>query len=117
MMMGRIMNDRELIKYMLDRYGLTKNQLGRLNDVSGRTIANWMAGAPISESHANGLKVICERLEESADGDTPEARRNSLLNTVHGMSKYRRLVIEFANNGETINDPVFDVKSQLGVYD
>lgn len=67
--------------------GLSGAQLARLLGVSRRSIQAWIAGAPMSPSHAERVHLVLESVK-SIEG-SPEQRRDVLFDSSDGISLFR----------------------------
>ena len=67
--------------------GLSGSQLARLLGVSRRSVQAWVAGAPMSPSHAERVHDVL--MVVKSIGGSPEERRDALFDSSKGTSLFR----------------------------
>lgn len=70
--------------------GLTADQLGRLLGVSRRSIHNWATGSAIASAHEEKVRELNSFIA-LLPADTPDQRRNLLLDSSNGPSLFKQL--------------------------
>lgn len=71
--------------------GLTADQVGRLLDVSRRTVQNWIAGNAMAIQHEEKLSGLMSVIQ-SLPGSTSDERRAALLDSSNGQSLFQALL-------------------------
>lgn len=91
--------------------GLTANQIGRLFGVSRRSVQNWVAGMSMAEQHQRRLDGLIDQIRRL--GATPEERRQALLKSSGGRSKFAQLAAEVQRDA-VIQATALSARQQLG---
>jgi DNA-binding transcriptional regulator YiaG len=71
--------------------GLTADQVGRLLDVSRRTVQNWIAGNTMAIQHEEQVSRLMS-VVQSLPGSTSDERRAALLDSSNGESLFQKLL-------------------------
>lgn len=105
-------NPSALVAKLKAESGLTADQLGRLLGVSRRSIHNWAAGSAIAPLHEEKVREL-GALVFSLPADTPDERRQLLLDSSNGTSLFRQFATK-SNEPQRVKFGV-PVEERLGL--
>lgn len=97
---------------LVERSGLTLDQVARLIGVSRRSVQGWVVGTPMSGFYE--ARIYRLRSVVLTAGATPDERRAAMLNSANGGSPFHQLLGEL-DQGPVLHPSAISARDALGV--